>query len=114
MSEKPNRELCYAEAKEMGFSLIKVERKHVLVYKGEHVATEILKSWSDPDDDYNYYDCCEVYVLGAKVGVRARLCQVGADRPGLSWCGYYAFCVGTLDGDKFVKNEEEERDVVFE
>jgi len=114
MSEKPNLESCYAKAKEIGFSLIKVEQTNVLVYKGEHVATDIMKSWSDEYDDYNYYDCCEVYVWGAKVGVRARRCEVGADRPGLSWLGFYAYCVGTLDGDKFVKNEEEERDVVFE
>jgi len=100
----------FTKAKEMGFEL-KEDTQTNLMYKGEEVAHDIMASWYADDDDYNYYDNCVVYVKGNDVGVRGTLCEVGADRPGLSYRGKYAYIIGTLDGDKFVKNAQEDRDV---
>jgi len=97
----------------MGFTLNE-EHKRKLLYKGEEVADDIMASWYADDDDYNYYSGCKVYVSGNNVGVRGTLCEVGADRPGMSYRGKYAFVIGTLDGDKFVKNATEEHDMTFE
>ena len=103
----------YTKAKEMGFEL-KEDTQTNLMYKGEEVAHDIMASWYADDDDYNYYSGCVVYVKGTEVGVRGTLCEVGADRPGMSYRGKYAFIIGTLDGDKFVKNDGEHRDVTME
>ena len=103
----------FTKAKEMGFEL-KEDTQTNLMYKGEEVAHDIMASWYADDDDYNYYSGCVVYVKGTEVGVRGTLCEVGADRPGMSYRGKYAFIIGTLDGDKFVKGDGEHRDVTME
>ena len=119
MEGKPNRAECYAKAKEMGFTknpddFSKSEEfDGVLIYKGEVVAHDIMASWYADDDDYNYYDGCVAYVKGNNVGVRGTLCEVGADRPGMSYRGKYAYNIGSLDGDKFVKFESEHREMTF-
>ena len=103
----------YNKAKEMGFELKECTQTN-LIYKGEEVAHHVMASWYADDDDYNYYSGCQVYVKGTNVGVRGTLCEVGADRPGMSYRGKYAFIIGTLDGDKFVKGDGEQRDLSFE
>ena len=103
----------FTKAVEMGF-VVQENDKTDLVYKGEVVAHDIMASWYADDDDYNYYDGCVAYVKGNNVGVRGTLCEVGADRPGMSYRGKYAYTIGTLDGDKFVKHESEHRDLTFD
>merc|ERR1712086_291082 len=103
----------FTKATEMGFTL-QEDRETNLFYKGEEVAHDVMASWYADDDDYNYYDSCVVYVKGTNVGVRGTLCEVGADRPGMSYRGKYAYVIGTLDGDKFVKKDHESRDMTFE
>jgi len=116
----PNRPECYALAKEMGFTKnpdnfkVSEEFDGVLIYKGEIVATKIMGSYTDSYGDYIFYDDCEIYVHGANVGIYGREVEVGGDRPGVSYKSRYAYCVGTLDGDKFVKHEKEQRDQEFE
>jgi len=108
--EKHNLTECYAKANSLGFSL----KENTLIYKGEEVATGFMDSYYEDDDDYVYYDCMKVYVSGDVVGVRGRKCEVGADRPGLSWLGTYAYSLGCCCGDKFVKNSSYCRDLAFE
>jgi len=102
---------AYKTATEMGFTLNEKGTRS-LIYNGETVATDIMKGWMT-DGDWNGYEDgdCKVYVRDSKVGVIGELVQVGGDRPGISYRGYEAFFIGTLDGDKFVKNETEERDL---
>ena len=104
----------YTKATEMGFTLNDSRAHRKLLYNGEEVANDVMASWYEEDDDYEYYSNCQVYVKGSNVGVRGTLCEVGADRPGMSYRGKYAFVIGTLDGDKFVKNATEEHDMTFE
>jgi len=103
----------YTKATQMGFEL-KEDNETNLIYNGEEVAHDVMASWYADDDDYMYYSGCQVYIKGTNVGVRGTLCEVGADRPGMSYRGKYAYLVGTLDGDKFVKNGSEIRDISFD
>merc|ERR1712166_598690 len=77
-----------------------------LLYKGELVAENILASYYADDDDYNYYDCHKVWVENNIVKFSGRRCEVGADRPGLSWCSEQTVEVGKLEGEQFIVNKE--------
>ena len=105
----------FAKAKEMGFEVKETpEKENGLYYKGEQVFAGFMKSWYAEDDDYLGYKNFRVYATDTKVGVKASHYEIGADRPGYSDKGYRAYCLGTLDGEKFVPNKGEERDCEME
>ena len=90
-------------AKDAGFSFM-VKEEHVM-FKGEKVVDrkEFFKAYWEDDDDYVYYDCDSIFLVDGRVGVKGLMCEVGADRPGMSYFGYYNEYVGKFDGTTFKK-----------
>ena len=101
----------FLKATKMGFTLSEDDHQHNLNWNGQHVATGFMSSYHSDNGDYYYYEALQAYVNGTNVGVRGKLCEVGADRPGMSYHGEEAYILGTLDGDNFIHKEAEERDL---
>ena len=96
------------KAKSLGFILTSkgdCPDKYTLLYKEKLVADRILTSWYADDDDFNYYDRAVVYVQDDKVFVTGRRVEVGADRPGTSYCENKTVEIGKMDGEKFIVDE---------